>query len=48
MLHFVRSLACEELAYNFRACLWNLELRIRFDEGIGQLGSKPHVRQIGL
>ena len=48
MLHFVRSAACEELAYNFGACLWNLELRIRFDEGIGQLGSKPHVRQIGL
>ena len=48
MLHFVRSLACEELAYIFRACLWNLELRIRFDEGIGQLGSKPRVRQIGL
>ena len=49
----VRCTACvrlhvRSLPTTLGACLWNLELRIRFDEGIGQLGSKPHVRQIGL
>ena len=38
MLRFVRSLACEELAYIFRACLWEAELRLCVYGGIGSLG----------
>ena len=48
MLDFVRSLAYEELAYIFGGCLWRAKLRVCFDRGMGQLGPKPHVRQIGL
>ena len=52
MLQTLRSLACEELAYTFRARLRRWELRtLAVDRGVGptlsgQLGSRLQVRQI--
>ena len=48
MLQTLRSSACEELVYTFWARLWRWKLRTCLDRGVGQLGSKLQVRQIGI